>query len=318
MITEEVTVEVAPEEINFSDGEAATTELEAQAVEDYVSDESLLLDPSDVLVAAVEASDDADIVVVAPKDEVEIDSITVDIESEDQELTLGAETTVAEDQLVTSGPGMGAWPAWNDVTLYQVQLDSYWNGHHLGYGRFSTKFRNRTNADGVRQYQYSRSARAQPASSYPVTGPDYKIHAKKLWISNQLTAATQGGAGQWDDGLTKPLASKSACASDGAAIGPWGVAMSNCEDTDVWQGAVGHMRVSMDQGQVTKGGSRSIAYVAGYTMKKGTPANTYYQFVTFRIGDNIPGVGIVAGSDKKCADDGRGKTGTTERLYCHH
>lgn len=320
-IISDASVLATGDDLDLVSGSNASSVIESDAVRQFNKADELFTEPSDVSVDTVDGPDGTKVVVVVPRTEIEVDRLRLATDSDSQELSLGAETKIADDQLVTTGPGLGSFPSWDNVTQYQVQLNVYFAGRFLGYGRFSTRFRNRVNDLGIRQYQYTRSARAQPAGSYAATGPDMSIHVKKLWISNRLTDATQAGAGQWDDRLTRPLAGESLCDSPGAEIGPWGVGISNCADTDVWQSKdnVGHMRVSMDQGYLTKPGARFISYVSGYTWRRNAPppANTYYQFVTFTVGDTIPGVGMPGSYySMKCSDDGRGASDTRKDVTC--
>lgn len=304
--------------IELVPGNDVDAPIEALAVDDYVSSDPLLTDESDVVVATVPFDTDAgtaDLVVVAPADEVDVASITTTLDPEGGQVTVGGETEVSSDQPLTSGAGMGSWPSWGSRPQYQVLIKAYLNNNYIGYARFSTKYRSRNFASGPDQWQIARSAYAQ-TDECETAGPDSGTHVKQLWISNKLTPETQSRAKQWDDDITSPINSGRSCENLASV---YGVGITNCAETDVFQSStnVGHMRVSSDQGTVTTGGSRALEYTGGFRVRRGKSIlSTFYQFATFRVGNDFYAGKMYGGTKVKCAAEFAGSTSAPVAQGC--
>lgn len=315
----EVSYHSSDSSIQLSPGSEIDSRHEATAVNDFIAADPLFTDPGDVSVDTVDVGA-VEVVVAAPTDEVEVSQITVQVDATNQEVSVGQKSAETAEAPVTAGPGMGSWPNWLDRPEYQVVLNSYLHGNFIGSARFSTSSRIRSVDGPTDILQVARKATAQP-DLYEIGPFDYSTHVKKLWISNDPDEFWESNILAWRDAATKPLAGSSVCAVSSAGIGPWSGVISNCEDTDVWQSNArpGHMRMSMDQGTLSTGGSRSIAYVAGVTKRDAGPAVfNFYEFVTFRVAINpIPGPMLsTQGREYKCTENGQGTAGGPRKKTC--
>ncbi|MEQ6903577.1 hypothetical protein [Nocardioides sp. YIM 152588] len=209
------------------------------------------------------------------------------------------------------------WQAWDKALHASVRIKVYVELHdpigkrYVGDAVAQTYKRKMLN-DGDAELDYWQIARH--VVGRPSGDELLSARVKKIWASQQLTVEAESHAREWLWRRTKPKASFSDCA-DGVevSVGVFTFVPGDCSEYDVWTGAIGHQRIAMDQGSIVSGyGQRAAAYVSGFTMEQGSgPAATWYEFVTFKIGNEaVPNVNL------KCAKRIRGKPGKTVTRKC--
>ena len=249
------------------------TAQEQSAVDSYLTteDPDNLLDDSDVRVGTLE-SDAITVTVVAPSEGVDVDGVTVGASAPDS-LTMGASlSSDGSTPASATGPTMGTWPSWTSSWNASVELRLYYYDDYLGSATFQTykrQFQNDQNTD-TNYFEVARHAVAVPATwnSYGLNGA---MRVKKLWASQALDGYHRYAAKQWNWARTEPDNNDQICNNPNASIGPWSIGYTNCTDYDVWLGTagdddIGHERMSMDQGSVVNGGTRSLACVSSYSL----------------------------------------------------
>lgn len=306
-------------------GEADTT-LERSAVNSYLADDSVsnvALTPEDVSAGTLKLGDELKAVVVAPEVGGDLESLRVTTDAESDSVSLGTQS-VDTDEPVAAGPGMGGFPSWDKATQYTVVLKLYYTGNkdpdHIASAEFST-LRRWTDGDGSGdKWQVARYAVGKPGK-VAWAGPDGDATVNKLWISNDLTDATQKYARQWlPDKYTSPNSRQEICSSRGIDAGPWSFGANDCGEYDPWRGDppndVGHFRLSYDQGFYSTDGQREAAYVAGFLMAEGrSPRFTHYEFI--RIQTGLHGHSYSFDPWVKCSSNTLGAAGssTVEKCY---
>jgi hypothetical protein len=311
----------------LSPAEEPSSAQESAAVTAFVSENNNSEDapvvPRDLEVGTLNVGDGFNVTVVAPENGVEIRSVQVVVDAGSDEVSLGArfesDPAVEAQQ---NGPGMGTWPGWTNQPSSEVQLKLFKGGDYLGRALFETKRRQFEN-DGTTArdtWQVARWAQAIP-EDYDILGSFVQhMYVKKLWISSDLTTASQEKAQQNLPSSTKPQIGSSSCVSGTSMdLDIFSFTWQNCEDYDVWVGDgvtdIGHMRFDYDQGAYAGGNTRSIAYINAFTVDNGhTPSLTWYEFVTLQSGnmDGDPAYRLY-----KCVSDSKGTTGGAENLVCN-
>lgn len=282
-------ITVPPAELEQDLGEADTAQEDA-AVDEYLGDlgpSDTPLTAEDLSVGTVDLPDDLSMVVVAPEVGADVTSLDVALYDEDEGMAAGAEMSDS-DEPMTSGPGMGGFPSWDTATQWTVVLKLYKGDDWFGTGEFTTMKRWFDGDGAGDRWQVARHAYGKPGE-ISFNGPNGTGTVKTLWMSDNLTDATQPYAKQWLHNYTNPEAQSDVCGSNGIDAGPWSFGVSNCEEYDPWLGDapndVGHYRLSFDQGSLSFDGSRESAYQAGFLMAEGvTPRFTWYEFITIRVG----------------------------------
>lgn len=200
------------------------------------------------------------LVVERLEDGIVVDDVSSRVDPRTGEITIGARVstsrlTASADELASR---TGAhWPSWSSSRHSSVRIKVYVNfrkplgRQYVGDAIFQTYQRKKAN-DGqprVDYWQVSRHAIARPSNTKLLS-----TRVKTLWASQRLSAASAKKAREWMWKLTEPLEGFSEC-DDGAevSIGPFAVLPKDCSEYDVWTGATGHQRVSLDQGFLVSG-----------------------------------------------------------------
>lgn len=320
VITESGVISLSGSELEqvLGDAEQPDSTLEEQAVDQYLNDvpnQGSYLTPQDLEVGSIKVADGLTATIVAPETYLEVRNLDVWADAGSNEVGAAANLALSNFEPFTAGPGMGSWPSWVDSPSYVVQLRLYDNGNFIGESTFQTQRRKYSNDGSATHdiWQVARRGRATPDEIEINNAPDVAAYVKKLWISSRLTDSAQDYAQQWRQDLTSPDAGFDSCTDNGASVtaGPFTFTPSNCEDYDVWQGAIGHQRFDYDQGAYAGGEQRAIAYVSGFQMdNRKFPYMKWYEFVTLRLGH------FVGQPELKCTSDERGIEDGTQVLRC--
>lgn len=322
LITETGGVSLTASQVDdvLDDATSPDTPVEKQAVDQYLDDlpaDGSYLTAEDLDVGSVKIDDGLSATIVAPDSSVDVRNVAVYADAGSDEINAAADVVPsASEDAATAGPGMGSWPSWVDATSYVVQLRLYRNDNFIGEATFQTQRRKYSN-DGSSTHdiwQVARRGRATPDEIEVNNAPDVSAYVKKLWVSSQLTDSAQNYAQQWRQDLTAPDEGFDHCSDSGASFtaGPFTFTPANCEDYDVWQGAVGHQRFDYDQGTYAGGEQRAIAYVSGFQMDNGRyPYMNWYEFVTLRLGH------YAGDPELKCTYDGAGIADGTGIAKCN-
>ncbi len=312
--------EAAEIESGLKQGDEPASPQEAKAVAEYldtVPADGVLTEAEDLEVGTIEMPEGLEATMVVPAD-IDPTSTNVLLDTDSGEISSAIEWSPEAETPITAGPGMGTWQSWSDLNQQRLVLKLYvdqgnWNDY-LGRAEFETARRTFLNdgSDLWDRTQVRRWGQAIPQTWEQ--GFNVGMRVQKLWMSNNpINEANVRGWSVDGEGGTFPTSNETICSGGasftvGVGAGSFSIPVTNCAEFDVWRGAgdtdAGHYRISYDQGAYLGAGNRELGYMAGYEMEEGVSGtNTYYEFVTFRIGNQ-------RGRTYKCKSDSQGSGGT--------